>query len=137
MRRAPRFVTPEEAEAAFYEAFEHADVEAMMGVWAADEAIVCVHPNGPRLEGRAPIRESWAEIFAPGTRLKFTLAERACTRDAATSVHLLKEIIEVDGVLQGVMLATNVYRLIGGDWLMVLHHASPEPGTPRRDEVLH
>ena len=43
------FPTPQDAEAAFYEALERADLEAMMEVWAEDEEIVCVHPAGPRL----------------------------------------------------------------------------------------
>ena len=45
------FPTPQDAEAAFYEALETGDLETMMEVWAEDEEIVCVHPGGPRLAG--------------------------------------------------------------------------------------
>ena len=31
---APVFATPEEAEAAFYRAFENTDLDAMMAVWS-------------------------------------------------------------------------------------------------------
>ena len=43
------FPTPQDAESAFYEALERADLEQMMAVWSEDEEIVCVHPGGPRL----------------------------------------------------------------------------------------
>ena len=45
MKRA-LFTTPQDAEAAFYDAFEKSDLDAMMGVWADDDDIVCVQlPN--------------------------------------------------------------------------------------------
>ena len=48
------FPTAQDAEAAFYEAFETGDLEAMMNVWAEDEEIVCVHPGEARLVGYDP-----------------------------------------------------------------------------------
>ena len=60
------FPTAQDAENAFYEALERADLEGMMAVWAEDEEIVCVHPTGPRLSGQDQVRESWAKIFAGG-----------------------------------------------------------------------
>ena len=46
-----------EVEAAFYEALNRADVEALMALWADDEEIVCIHPGGPRLHGHAAIQQ--------------------------------------------------------------------------------
>ena len=65
------FPTAQDAENAFYEALERADLEAMMSVWAEDEEIVCVHPSGPRLTGQDPVRESWRKILsgAAGARV--------------------------------------------------------------------
>ncbi|MDX1433824.1 MAG: nuclear transport factor 2 family protein, partial [Gammaproteobacteria bacterium] len=68
-----RFTTPEDAEAAFYDAFQRLDLEAMMRVWADEETIVCVHPMGPRLGGRAAVAQSWREIFAGGSPMRFEL----------------------------------------------------------------
>ena len=45
------FKTAQDAETAFYEAQEKADLDAMMAVWADDDDIVCVHPGGMRLSG--------------------------------------------------------------------------------------
>ena len=62
------FPTSQDAENAFYEALERADLELMMAVWSEDEEIVCVHPGGPRLAGQDPVRASWAQIFSNGGR---------------------------------------------------------------------
>ena len=70
------FPTPQDAEAAFYEAFMKRDLEAMMAVWADDDEIYCVHPRGPRLTGVAQVRESWRQIFASGQSLRFRLREQ-------------------------------------------------------------
>ena len=47
-----RLETAEQAETAFYTAFENADTDAMMEIWADDGNIMCIHPNGPRLVGQ-------------------------------------------------------------------------------------
>ena len=62
--RSKLFPTPEDAEAAFYDAFERADLAAMMAVWAEADDVVCVHPSGPRLVGFEAVREGWAQIFS-------------------------------------------------------------------------
>ena len=66
------YATPQDAEQAFYRAFEHADLAEMMAVWA-EEDIVCVHPGGGRHTGLVEVRESWRQIFAAGPRLRFRL----------------------------------------------------------------
>ena len=50
------FPTAQDAENAFYEALERADLEAMMSVWAEDEEIVCVRPAGIRRPDRSSSR---------------------------------------------------------------------------------
>ena len=64
------FPTAQDAEAAFYEALERADLALMMAVWSEDEDIVCVHPGGPRLAGQDQVRASWRQILAGGTRAR-------------------------------------------------------------------
>ena len=45
--------------------------------------------------------------------------------------------IEVENVLQGVMLVTNIYHLIDGSWRLMLHHASPEPRRQKTADNIH
>src|SRR6185436_9085559 len=45
------YPTAQDAEHAFYQAFERADLASMMAVWAEEDDIVCVHPGGARRTG--------------------------------------------------------------------------------------
>jgi len=124
-----RFTTPQEAEDAFYRAFAAADVEAMMAVWADDDAVTCVHPAGPRLDGLPAIRRSWQVIFSNTLGIEFLLTDARRVHDAQLAVHLVLERIRAGrgGELNPPVIATNVYRLTQHGWRMILHHASSGP----------
>jgi uncharacterized protein (TIGR02246 family) len=138
------FTTPQEAEAAFYEAFEKADLEAMMAVWADDEDIVCVHPGGVRLSGMAQVREAWRQIFAGGQTLRFRLRQQQSLNGMTLAVHSAYEQISVAGEAQArdPVIVTNIYMRTENGWRMVVHHASPAPASPdaeakRAPKTLH
>lgn len=131
------FATPQDVEAAFYEALEKSDLDAMMAVWAEDEEIICVHPGGPRLVGYADIREAWRRIFDAGMRLHIRLGQQSTvTTPFAVVVSLIEhiQIKERGGVATGAttdttapVAATNVYVRGALGWRMVAHHASAVP----------
>lgn len=138
------FTTPQDAEAAFYEALEKADLEAMMAVWADDEDIVCVHPGGARLSGVAQVRESWRQIFAGGQTLRFRLRHQQSLNGMTLAVHSVYEQISIAGEARArnPMIATNIYMRTGNGWRMVVHHASAAPLSPdsenkRTPKMLH
>ena len=139
-RRTKLYPTPDDAETAFYEAFERADLAGMMAVWAEDDDIVCIHPQGPRLTGFEAVRESWAQIFAGGnSRLKLRTMEARKYDGQTVAVHSVIEVLSVPGQ-QGPtqsVCATNVYELTDNGWRMVSHHASPmsEPAAPSVDDA--
>jgi len=145
------FATPDEAENAFYDAFERANLAAMMAVWAESEQVVCIHPRGPRLTGFEAVRDSWAQIFAGsgGGTMRVRATEVRKFDGNSVAVHSLVEVLGApgqSGASQSVS-ATNVYELTDGGWRMVVHHATPmaepqkaekreeEPPAPPR--VLH
>ena len=133
------FPTPQDAEAAFYEALENADLEAMMEVWSEDEEISCVHPGGPRIAGQAQLRENWAQIFKSGQRLQVHLSDRLVLSSMSFAVHSLHENILVrsgrgEGT-QTVVVVTNVYQRSAQGWRMLLHHGSHSPAPVVRREV--
>ena len=123
------FPTPQDVEAAFYEALERCDIDAMMTVWAEDEEVVCVHPGGPRLTGYAMIRDAWQRVFANGRKLKVRLSQQtAVTTPFAMVSTVLEHIATVDDQnLSAPVAATNVYVRGALGWRMVAHHASPVP----------
>jgi ketosteroid isomerase-like protein len=130
------FATPDEAEAAFYAAFEKADLAAMMEVWATDENIVCIHPLGPTLVGRNAVEWSWKAIFGDASPMKFRIEEQHRMEDSNVVVHVVHEHIEL-AEQSHTVLATNVYHLTEVGWCMVLHHASPPPAADRPAATLH
>ena len=125
------FTTAQDAENAFYEALERNDLDLMMAVWAEDEEIVCVHPAGARVAGQEQVRESWRRIFASGQRLRVKIAQQVTLSGMMVEVHSVHEVISVIGeeAARPPMVATNVYLRTAAGWRMVVHHASPAPGT--------
>lgn len=132
------FASPQEAEAAFYEAFTKGDLEAMMSVWADDDDIYCVHPGGPRVTGMAQVRESWRRIFASGQTLRFQLRGQQNLHGMMLTAHSVYEHITIAGETRtrDPVVATNIYLRTERGWRMVAHHASPAPASaepePRR-----
>ena len=133
------FTTPQEAEAAFYDALERADLEAMMEVWSEDEEVSCIHPGGPRLAGFVQVRENWAQLFKSGQRLKVGLSDQVIFSGMTYSVHSLHENILVrSGRGEGahsIVIATNIYQRSGNGWRMLLHHGSHSPAPVVRREL--
>lgn len=127
----PPFTTPQEVEAAFYGAIEHADLDAMMAVWADDDDIVCIHPGSPRLVGVAQVRESWRQIFANDQTLRFRLRHQRVLGGMTLTVHTVYEHITVSGEARErtPVIATNIYLHTELGWRMVAHHASPVPAS--------
>ena len=135
------FASPQDVEAAFYEALERSDIDAMMAVWAEDEEVVCVHPGGPRLVGYAMIREAWQRIFDNGRKLQVRLSQqKTVTTPFAVVSALLEHIVSLDdGKLSAPVAATNIYVRGALGWRMVAHHASPVPPSSVGEEprILH
>lgn len=129
---AALFTSPQEAEQAFYEAFQRGDLEAMMAVWAEDDEVYCVHPGGARLTGLEQIRESWRQIFANGANMRIQLRGVQQIRGGLLAVHTLYEYITLIGERSGpsVVAATNVYLNVGGGWRIIAHHGSAVANAP-------
>ncbi|MBM3368629.1 MAG: nuclear transport factor 2 family protein [Betaproteobacteria bacterium] len=124
------FPTAQDAENAFYEALERADLDLMMAVWAEDEDIVCVHPGAPRLTGVEQVRAAWRGMFASGPHLRIRPVQQVVISGMMVAVHNVHESITVQGEAKPrpAVVATNVYLRSAAGWRMVVHHASP-PAT--------
>ncbi len=123
------FATPQDAEAAFYEALERCDLDAMMAVWAEDEEVVCIHPGGPRLVGYSTIRDAWQRVFANGAKLRVRVSQQSTVSTPFAMVSTLMEHFATldDKNVSAPVAATNVYVRGALGWRMVAHHASPVP----------
>ena len=133
------FPTAQDAENAFYEALERCDLDGMMAVWAEDEEIICIHPTGARLTGPAQIRDSWAQIFSGGPRARVHITSQVAISGMMLAVHSVHENFTLEGATRRdvtplPVVATNVYLRTAAGWRMIVHHASPAPGTAQQPE---
>ena len=138
------FATPSDCEAAFYDAFERADLNLMMAVWADDAGAICIHPQGSRLAGLTAIRQSFADIFSHGPNAQLKVSELRQQQGQTLAIHSVYETFSVTGQANPMppVLATNVYLLTPNGWRMVLHHGSISPqGTTAEEQgvsrILH
>lgn len=138
------YETPQQAEAGFYDAFQRANLEAMKAVWANDDEVFCIHPMGPRLQGREAVLASWAEIFSGGAELHFNITGEIYTGGETVSAHCVYENISYgeDFAQRSVVIATNVYRLTDAGWRICAHHGSPGrapiiTAKPPADATMH
>lgn len=123
------FATADEAETAFYDALEHADLGRLMQVWADDEEIACIHPGGMRVVGHAAVQASWQEILAGGP-LVARPTRTVVMQSMMCAVHTLIEQVSVHtarGPQTANCYATNVYHKGPSGWRLVLHHACEAP----------
>ncbi len=121
----------DEIEAQFYDALKAGDIEKLMGCWADEDEIVCVHPGGSRMVGSGAIRSAFDAMFSNGT-IRATPMRIRKIEALSSSVHSVIEKIEVmtnEGPREAYVIATNVYHRGSQGWRMVAHHASP--GTAR------
>lgn len=132
------FPTPDDASTAFYDAFERADLQGMMVVWAETDSVVCIHPRGPRLVGFDAVRDSWAQIFAAGGRLRVATTDACIFEGQSIAVQTVVEMVSAQGSADEPtpVCATNVFELTEGGWRLVIHHASPMtvPEAPDPEE---
>jgi ketosteroid isomerase-like protein len=117
----------EEANNRFYRAIENLDLGAMDQVWSHGDHVRCVHPGWGLLEGWEAVRGSWEAIFKDTREMRFTL-EDVQIRIGGDLAWLTctESILSQEGgnISVTTVLTTNLFERDGGEWRMVLHHAS-------------
>jgi hypothetical protein len=141
MPRKAFFATPQEAEAAFYEARARGDIDAMMAVWGDEDDIICALAGCPRASGFEAVRDAWRRVFA-GTRVDVRVINAQTMQGVLQSIHSLNEQCSAAGdrASRPLLIVTNVYLRGPLGWHMVLHHASAAPAaqeTAGPPKVLH
>lgn len=135
------FPTPEEAEAAFYDALERGDLDAMMAVWAEDEEVVCIHPGSSRLVGQAIVRDAWRQVFEQARGMRVRLSGQIVQQGLLLAISQVLEQLTVGSKTYPPVTATNIYHRGSDGWRMICHHASALPAPQNQPEepppVLH
>ena len=121
------FNSAEEAEDAFYRAFQELDLELMDQVWSDLPETSCLHPGGGLLLGKPAVRQSWSEIFAAAERPSMVHRCLQVTTNGDLSVHQVEELIRHGGDPEDKasrVVSTNVYHRDRNGWHLLIHHAS-------------
>jgi ketosteroid isomerase-like protein len=126
----------ETVNAAFYTAFETADLDSMQELWLDDPETLCVHPGALPVRGTPAINRSWALIMANTPYIQFFLtdvevsvltsdgrevASVTCTENVLTA----DEHTDTDSFGGAKAVATNVFVRTPDGWRLWIHHASP------------
>ena len=121
----------------FYDAFNKNDIELMIGVWLNDPISQCIHPGWDVLIGFENIMTSWQKIFAAAQDLEIKLSHVDVTASEniawVTRQENLFSIVS-SGVQLSKVHSTNLFKMMNGEWKMILHHASPVSGLPAAEE---
>ncbi len=117
----------EEANARFYRAFESLDMAEMDQVWSHGDHVRCIHPGWCLLSGWEAVRQSWEAIFKDSREMRFSISDVDVhvDRDLAWVTCTENILSHARGLIAvTALLATNVFERLGGEWLMIHHHAS-------------
>ena len=142
---ADRSLDHREVEAvntAFYEAFESADLDAMLDLWLEDPEALCVHPGALPVRGTSAISRSWALIMANTPYIQFFLTDvEVSVLDGVASVTCTENVLTGDertgpDVFGGARaVATNVFVRTDQGWRLWIHHASPVLSGDNHDDA--
>lgn len=108
------------ANAAFYTAFEAADLDAMSELWLHEDHVVCTHPGWPSLRGWAAVGASWFALFQSDAALQFILTEVTATRRGEVGWVTVDENL-FDGAQAQTVAAMNLFERVDERWRMVGH----------------
>ena len=137
----PNFSTPDEAEQGFYQSVTQANLDALMAIWADEDDIVCIDPDGRRATGHAAIRQGWQSIFTGCHHLEIEVTNIIRWQSGLLAIHLVQESVTMFSVPEaltntehpnalvkrnGVTTAMNVYVRGSNGWRLVCHQATAQ-----------
>ncbi|WP_299880555.1 nuclear transport factor 2 family protein [uncultured Cocleimonas sp.] len=132
------FATADEAEAAFYSAFEMGDKDLMEAL-LADDNVSCIHPSSTPLVGKDDVLASWDQILPTMAESVIKIDVLNRTNINGIAVHLVSEVFaeshDIDSEFSQA-LSTNVYILQKNGWRLMMHHASFVSDEEYTDEEL-
>ncbi len=115
--------------AAFYAAIADGDLQAMDGIWARDEPVLCIHPGGPPLQGRIAVMASWTELFRGGA------PPISFSKDSVSMIRGLAFVNCIEHLGDSLLSASNVLVWEAGAWRIVQHTAAILSSSARVDDV--
>jgi ketosteroid isomerase-like protein len=128
----------EAVNAAFYQAFEARDLDAMSDLWLHEAHVVCTHPGWATLRGWPAVGASWFALFQSDQSVQIILTRlEVVVRGDIGWVSVDENLIS--GVQAGTVAALNLFERVEGRWKVVGHHGSslvtPSSGVSPDDGI--
>jgi len=118
----------------FYVAFARGDVDQMEAIWSQAEDVTCIHPGWQALVDRHAVMESWRAILQSPPAIR-CVGARAFVN--GTNAY----VICYEGMGDGMLVATNVFRKENERWCVIHHQAGPtrtvQEAPPPHDAPVH
>jgi ketosteroid isomerase-like protein len=121
----------------FYKAFSNKDVDEMERIWLKDRSCICIHPSFKVLMGVRDIMHTWKRMFESSVgsfqRTWIDPCDIRLTVKATTAIVTCEEQVYARRFVRGKkreselvnkLMATNIFRKVGGKWYMTYHHSS-------------
>ena len=121
-------IAVEQANQAFYRAFEKKDLTALANVCSQSVDSLCIHPGRAAIKGWVAIQSSWQQIFRATQYLEIDIDIQSIQISGDLAyVVLIETVRQVSGrrQMQARSMATNLFERMGGSWYLVHHHGSP------------
>ncbi|KAG7366857.1 SnoaL-like domain containing protein [Nitzschia inconspicua] len=126
-----------QVNSAFYKAFSDKDVAEMERIWLKDRSCICIHPSLKPLSGIRDIMSTWKRMFESSIgsfqRTWIDPCDIQLTVKANTAIVTCEEHVYARRFVRGQkreselvnkLMATNIFRKVGGRWYMTYHHSS-------------
>lgn len=110
------------ANAAFYRAMQEGDLALMESLWSRRRPVSCTHPNGPAIQGRAAVMESWRRILVSGGPVPIRPGHPLAVVTGQSAMVICTE--EIRGAE---LMASNTFVREDGVWRVLSHQAAPMP----------
>jgi len=128
---AQELATPQDAEDAFYDAIEEGDAEALRRVWEDSDAIACLFPMQPLLQGNE-VHAAFRSLAGGGKRFDIQVRHLRWLEPAelggGLAIHLVEERVAIPAQPpQPPIYAINIYRKGEDGWRLLIHQNSPTP----------
>ncbi len=115
-----------EANEQFYEAWRRADEIGMMRRWAPHGLISAVFAFARPFIGQDEVHGAWGRLFSQGPPAQLEYKVRNVRiSESGTAWVIVDQKLRVRRAPELPAIATNVYRKVGAEWLLLLHHSSP------------
>ncbi len=132
-----------EANEQFYRALEESNIFAMSDVWLQADWVKCVHPGWELLVGWPSIRESWERIFENTIGMRVSASDVIVTIQQDLAIVCCSENLALfldsnSPPVAARTAATNLFKRVDQQWLMIHHHASqiPNAGNVTESEMI-